>query len=202
MFQLNKVNTDTNRNTCRKFCEFNSDGSPKTAGNSHSSLTSSYTSKTGDPVKKVYSGDVVNFSCNSNNPCGTSKGLTIVGRCLDTGWTIESFQCKTCDGCNNSSGIGFDEQNTSAIDGPSCTVEAFKMKCMLEKAITANQVPAKSHNQTIIIENQYCDDCKICSASYCIQGRAKYLCSDGTWLLSGQTDDTANFRINGDCTAW
>jgi hypothetical protein len=213
MFQLNKVNTDTNRNTCRKYCEFFSTGNPKTAGNAHTSLTSSYTN-----ISKVYSGDVVNFSCNSSNPCGTSKGLAIEGRCSDSGWTIASFQCKTCDGCTSSSPTNLDSLNASGAQESTkiytktvsneCVTERFDPLCLLKNA---KSFPASTaHGNAIgIYKQKNYDDCwsqvwkdgRVC-------GAAKFICDDGTWKYDNDLthswvcDRTSNYSYesNSDCT--
>lgn len=177
-------------NYCSKYCIINSNGT--IPGTSYSQLRGT--------AGTYYSGDTTTLTCTAGNECGGSQ--SVVATCTDSGWSIPAPSCRACNGCNNSSGIGFDEQRTSSIDGPSCTVEQFNMKCMLTKAKENNQVPSKSHSQTIVIEDEYCADCGLCSANYCLQGRAKYYCSDGTWQLSGETSESADFRIGGDCTAW
>ena len=177
-------------NNCVKYCDTNADGSFP---------GSSYSYVKGPGSTRFYSGGTTTGTC-SGYPCGSQ---TLTATCTNSGWSLPAPGCRACYGCNNSSNIGFEESRTDAITGPSCTVEAFKMRCMLDEAKTNNQIPSKAHSETIVIEDEYCDDCNICSQNYCLQGRAKYYCSDGTWYLSGQTtSESADFRISGDCTAF
>lgn len=193
MFQLNKVNNDVVRNTCRKFCEFNSDGSPKAPGTSHSSLTSVYIST--NPVKKVYSGDVVTFQCNSSNRCGSTVTTGVNWTCRDSGWEIISFDCHVCEGCTKMSLTNLDSLNASGSTESSriytktvsnlCVTERFDPLCMLKNASSLTNITI--HNSTIGIYKQRdwdnCDadvskDGKVC-------GAVQFTCKDGKWEYSG-----------------
>jgi hypothetical protein len=213
MFQLNKVNPDTNRNTCRKYCEFFSTGNPKTLGTTHTSLTSSYTN-----TSKVYSGDVVNFSCNSNNPCGTSVANGVTGTCRDSGWEINSFDCHPCNSCTSSSPTNLDSLNASGAQESTkiytktvsneCVTERFDPLCLLKNA---KSFPASiAHGNTIgIYKQKNGDDCwgqvwadgRVCGAT-------EFICNDGTWKYNNDLthswvcdrSGSYPYESNTDCT--